>query len=414
MSKDTSKEKSKKQAKLNLFGIEKKKRKLSPVKSPSNTSDTSGSNRENSDIKSPSLNNTMEESFDFMSLLHNHWDEVIVKLQNSEAWHGLEDGMNQMVEDLQSMRLENETLKKRLAMTEGRLMRVEKKLEEANEKVIDLTVRSMRENIVLKNIPEQKDENLEVTLKSVFSRKLKMSEHDLDEVEIVWAHRFGRFRPGQTRNIVAKVTMSSKTKILEHAKNIPRGDNLRIQEQLPQEIHTRRNKLWPIYIQAKKDGKRAKFKRDTLIVDSNIINPPKDQVRDINLDITKRSLEISAGTKHTGVVNHDRDHLQGHIIPIKSTDDVIPAIQSLCHDQRVAGATHIMYAYRIGNERCNTTNFEDDGQYGGGREVMSAIMETESYNCLVAVTRWQGGKHNAHVQYDRIKNIAKEAVKLLK
>ena len=240
-----------------------------------------------------------------------------------------------------------------------------------------------------------------------------MSKQDLQGVQIDRVHRVGKFRQGQKRNIVAKVSSKTKTKIMTHLKNIPRGDDLRIQEQLPQEIQSRRNKLWPQFIQARKDGKQAKFSQDKLIIDNKVITAPKDCVRDINLDVTKVSLQMSPNTKHTGVVSHERDHFQGHTIPIKGPDDVIPALQSLCQDQCVAGSAHIMYAYRVGDDHYNISNFEDDGQYGGGREVMSAITNLQCYNHLVAVTRWHGGKHAGPVRYEHIKKVAEDAVKLV-
>ena len=110
------------------------------------------------------------------------------------------------------------------------------------------------------------------------------------------------------------------------------------------------------------------------------MNSPQDKVKDINLDVTGTSMNMKP--KNTAVMTMDRSHFQGHIVPIKSSDEVTPAIQSLCKDQRVAGSTHIMYAYRIGDERYNISNWDDDGEFGAGRVIMNALDSKQFYNHL--------------------------------
>ena len=84
-------------------------------------------------------------------------------------------------------------------------------------------------------------------------------------------------------------------------------------------------------------------------------------MNDISLDVTKRTLEMKP--KRAAVMTMNRSHFQGHIVPIKSVDDVIPAIQALCRDQRVAGASLLVYAYQVGNENYYISNFEDDAEW---------------------------------------------------
>ena len=154
---EASKSKNKLSSKLNVFSGEKKKEK----KRKREPSGVVSSNKSSDSMTSPGRESvTTEESssYDIMALLEQHWDEVFIKMRSSQAWQEMEDGMNHMVSDIADVREENETLKKRLALVEGRLMRAEKKLEEANEHIIDITSRSMRENLVLKNIPEKSGE----------------------------------------------------------------------------------------------------------------------------------------------------------------------------------------------------------------------------------------------------------------
>ena len=73
-----------------------------------------------------------------------------------------------------------------------------------------------------------------------------------------------------------------------------------------------------------------------------------------------------------------------------------------------------MYAYRIGNESYNLSNFEDDGELGGGREIMAVVDERQCFNHLVAVTRWYGGHHMGPSRFEHIKKAAHNAISLAK
>lgn len=353
----------------------------------------------------------LTETADFMDKVDSSWEDFMQRLQQSALWTELESNLNKMQDEIDGLNSENDSLKKRLVQTEGRLTRTEKRLEAANERILDLTSRSMRENIVIKNVEESRGEDLETKVMNLFRDKLKIKDNDLKEINIERIHRVGNPTNRRNRNIVAKLSSKGKTKVMTHLKNLPRDDKIKIHDQYPQEINTRRNKLWPQYIEARQAKKEAKFVMDKLIIDKKVIMPPKDKISDINLNVTKRSLDLS--TKHTAVSTSGKSHFQGHAVPISSTDDIIPAIRALCQDQRVAGSTHIVYAYRIGNEQKNIWNYEDDGEWGAGKEVMNVLHNADCFGHLVAVTRWHGGKNLGADRFQMIRKVAEQAVSLL-
>ena len=166
------------------------------------------------------------------------------------------------------------------------------------------------------------------------------------------------------------------------------------------EVHAHRNKLWPLFLQAKQTGQQAKLNVEKLIVDNKLMNSPQDKVKDINLDVTGTSMNMKP--KNTAVMTMDRSHFQGHIVPIKSSAEVIPAIQSLCKDQRRAGSMHIMCAYRIGDERYSISNCNDNREFRAGRVIMNVLHSKQFYNHLVVVTRWYGGQHLGPSRFDHI------------
>ncbi len=83
------------------------------------------------------------------------------------------------------------------------------------------------------------------------------------------------------------------------------------------------------------------------------------------MDCTEIAIKLK--TRHTHVTTIDKSHFQGHKVDITKVDEVIPALKTLQKDTRVAGATHIMYAYHVGNESFSIQNWEDDGEWGGAQ-----------------------------------------------
>ena len=253
-------------------------------------------------------------------------------LRQSQMWKDMEESLNQMTLEIQELRGENDTLRCRLMHVEGRVTRLENKAIVSEDKVIDLTARSMRDNLIIKNVPEvnqparqsvsqstsqsasQLDETEDMVLDKImgiFRQKLKIPEDKISRIVIERAHRTGKRNSNHPRNIIVKLNSRGKSTVMAHIKNIPKQDPVKIVEQFPPEIHARRNKLWSQFIQAKEAGKQAHFKVDKLVIDKKIYNHSADRVTNINMDVTQRAMNMT--TKHTSVTSVDRNHFQGHM-----------------------------------------------------------------------------------------------------
>ena len=97
------------------------------------------------------------------------------------------------------------------------------------------------------------------------------------------------------------------------------------------------------------------------------------------MDTPELALNLQA--KHTPIVTKDKSLFQAHgtSVKIASPDEVVLAIKALCADATIAGATHLMYAYRVGTENQSIHNFEDDSEWGGARH-MDTIQKKNVYN----------------------------------
>ena len=400
---------SKKKATVSNKGNKRRRILSSETIESSHSSDLSDSEAKGKNME---MDEVPEVLSDFMDKFDCNFEAIMQRLSESPQWRVMEESMCSMEQDMDILKKENQVLRRRLLNAEGCLIRTEKKLKDAKEKILDLTVRSMRDNLVIKNVQESRGENLELKLKDILARKLKISEPEVKEMVVERIHRIGKPSRGSTpRKIVVKLSSKSKSKVMSNLKHLSKDDDIKINEQFPPEIHARRNKLWPQFTEAKRTGKEAKFNSDKLIIDNKTVNPPQDEVRDINLDIIGRSMELKP--KHTPLVSVDRSHYQGHIVPVTCADDILPAIHALYQNHQVAGSTTLSYAYRIGNENRCESNFDDDEQWGAGRAIMQALDRTGNFNHLVAVSRWSSGGFQGQPKAGQIREVAEQAVKLV-
>ena len=173
-------------------------------------------------------------------------------------------------------------------------------------------------------------------------------------------------------------------------------------------MHSNRSKLWDVFIAAKRDGKAASWTQDKLHIDGRTISPPKDKNTDINLDTTAAAIKLKV--KHTAISSKDKTHIQAHTVDIQSRDDVMPALKALRADSRVAQASHCSYAYRVGTEQQNLHNYDDDENWGKGKNIMDVIMRRKVYNKLICLTMWSTGKNAINPKLDVINNIIENSI----
>lgn len=348
------------------------------------------------------------------SFLRENNDELVAKIVQSASWNQYASNRDVTISELEQ---ENKQLQSRLAVAEGAVTRCEHRIKLLEEKVTDLTSRSMRDNILIKNMPEEEhedDDKLELKVRQIFDKDLRIPTAEMMKINIDRIHRVGKQGTDRrrSRNIVAKLDSKGKAMVMRHLKNLDKNSHIKITEQFPHEVHANRDKLWPTFIDAKKKGKRARWNVDQLLIDGRTVHPPNDKCRDINLDVTGKALELDV--KHTEVITRNSNHFQGHSVAINSTDDVVPALKALCKESSIAGASHVMYAYRVGDNSRSIHNWEDDGEWGGGKKIMEAIQGKNVYNQLVCVTRWSSSvQHLGPARFDIIKEVSNSALQNL-
>lgn len=182
------------------------------------------------------------------------------------------------------MNFVNEKFEHNNNATNNTIFRLQQDLDDLYDRHIDLQTRSMRENLIFTGIPLQdKDEQTEQTEKIIENfmvEQLKLNR----PAEYERAHRFGkeyieRNRDGSvkfaTKPIVCRFRNFKERETVRKAARELRDTGFGISEQFPKEINDRRKTLWPFFQEARRQGKKAFFRRDRLFVDRVEFFPPE-------------------------------------------------------------------------------------------------------------------------------------------
>jgi hypothetical protein len=318
--------------------------------------------------------------------------------------------LNNQSYDISDLQQENLTLDQRCRVLEGRLARAEKELEEVKEELLSQSARSMRDNLKFFNIAETDNENCEITIQNFLKTEMNISDDDMQRIHFDRVHRVGNKVGNANRVIVGKLNPEGKQIIFRHIKNLDKKKNYGISDQLPREYEERRKQLLPHFKQAKQEKKNVKWSVDKLVIDGRVQCVKKDKITDIQADASNRAVTLQYQVRHSEPSAEQGNSFQAHKINVTNRDDVIPALHAIYADERVARATHNVYAYRIGSGPNMIEHYEDDGEWGAGAKLLTLLRQQKVENKLIVVTRWSGGKHLGKKRFDMLIKVARETI----
>jgi hypothetical protein len=266
----------------------------------------------------------------------------------------------------------------------------------------------MRDNVVIDGIKEDENDTWQQTkekLSGFFKDTLKIANPE--NIHIDRVHRFGGNRQGP-RPIVAKIpTQESRDIVFSKAKvTLKNSTDYKVKEQLPPEITARRTKLWPKFLEAKKNIKnKVRWSLDKLFINGTCYTA-YDDYADVNPACVNNDIEV----RHTQHVTLDGSTFMGHCAPIETKSDTSSVMAKLLQDGAVASATHNIYAYRVKQQDKICEGQCDDGEHGAGHHILELLRAEDAENCMVVVSRWYGGQNLGPKRFTCIKDCAKSAL----
>jgi hypothetical protein len=101
----------------------------------------------------------------------------------------------------------------------------------------------------------------------------------------------------------------------------------------------------------------------------------------------------------------------GYAASVSSLNDISDVIDSLKQRPAVAGASHLMYAYRFKTGRTLIENFHSDEDHGVGLELLKHMQCNKIINCVFVATRdcSQGFRHIGTKRFDHVISLCAKA-----
>ena len=150
------------------------------------------------------------------------------------------------------------------------------RLNKLDSKLLDLESRSMKENLLLFGIEEERgfrnDNNEDCIRKAqeFLCDNLEFEEGEVRQIKLDRAHRIGRKRDDTMRPVVVKFhSYGDREKVRLRGNDLReqlRRKKLAVKAQWPKEIIDKRKPLYPIFQKAKDEGKNVRFVREKLFI----------------------------------------------------------------------------------------------------------------------------------------------------
>lgn len=239
------------------------------------------------------LESSPDNSFSFTLDMEGILTEINEKLKKLDKLDSMSDDIKDLKEtviangiSLEQTRKDLESVKKKVKNVQRSVKDVTRENLKLKEKMLEMTARSMRDNLIFSGIPEKKNENVEDVLKTFFINELGINKEIVQKISFLRVHRLGPVRLKKSSYSNAVVEDQAKPRAIiacfEHYRYREmvfglgpklKGKSYGINQQYPVEIVDRRKALLPIFKEEKKNKKekgRVKLVADKLYIDGEI------------------------------------------------------------------------------------------------------------------------------------------------
>ena len=320
----------------------------------------------------------------------------------------LEETVTKQTDTIKALTTDNECLQSRCQISEGRVTRLEKLVDDLREETLQINARSMKDNLIFHGIQETQPENVKEVLLNFLQTDMVIKQPDLNDIIIHKVHRMGG-KDNESRAIIANINDAGRIIIWKHLKNL-KGKPVSVFTQLPRELVERKQRLLPKFKDARTHNLKPKWAGAKLIINDTVTQVKRDTVTSINMDTTDQATKLRVIRAPPST--YDGSKFQGSSVPIFDPDEIIPALHAIYRDTRNARATHNIYAYRLRAGKSSVEHYEDDGEYGAGRKLLTLLQENKIENQLVCVSRWYAGKHLGPARFGYIIEAATNVIEL--
>lgn len=319
-------------------------------------------------------------------------------------------------------RLEDMSIRLQISETRLEVMSTKLQMSETRQKalereVVQLKTYSMKSNIIFtidvssfEMAQEIKGEDCSSIIRQFLA--LKMGVTDVKKLFITGAHRIGFYKSGKSRPILAQFPIADeRDTIMKHANRL-RDTNHYISRQLPPELKERNQFAYPAYKDAKSDSNA-----NARLVNGRLYMHGREQVQYSSPQLpvvpdpepSTRSLVIGRSDEK----QDEGSVFIGYASKISNIHDVSAVKQELIKTTpQIATANHLMMAFRYSDVNGKTCeNFDSDGDFGVGLEMLKSMRKKNVINYVYFATRHckPGYKHIGIRRFDHINTLCLQA-----
>ena len=332
-----------------------------------------------------------------IEVLNDEAEGILPRLRDAES--AIEELQGQ-VETLQEQKT---LLKDEIFTLKGFTQVHEKKMEQVESKVTNLTARNMKDNILIQGLsdnPGNSKENCREKVINFLNQELGM---EVDPKDMMVAHRLGQKRTIKPRTMIARCVYHLAEAIMENANKLKdkknkEGDYYKVARQLPEPLYTQNQERRELIRETRKRNQtldpakqiKIEVKQGLVYLDGK---PQRKFIRPSTmseiLTITKEEQEKldQIHLESSATIHEKASYFTGYAAKANTATEVRQSYKRI--RQMVPEADHIMMAYKVKQH----VGFHDHGEHGAAKKLLNILLDRNSSNTVVFVTRIFGGLH---------------------
>ena len=375
---------------------------------------------------------TLREVLASLTQLHVKFDSHVNDLRTlqtttvvlDEKLNNLEDIVQSQTSNMNIISNENQDLRQEIDFLKTVIIKQQDGLKTIQNQTTELIMRSMRDNLLLHNVPETQPHARPESCVDIIRREfLKAGLMPEGGLHIERAHRLGQYNSKTPRPIVMKIQSKEGEEILKKAQSLQKGpETIRVTRQLPQELRAKRQQMWEVADRYKLEDRNCKTKVTAdgkLLVNGQIHREPiqAPDVRELILLSPDQRQELVAASKlvEGKVITERGSSFAAAVATVSSVEEVRKAYKSFVLSGRLS-SRHNLATYRIYNPTSAKTveGWEDDGEHGGGRTLRNYLQKRNLTNIAVFLSRGSEGTHLGNRRYQLMEEAVESALCMMK
>ena len=353
---------------------------------------------------------TAPEVWDMLLSIKKDTSDTRARVQNLEdrvqALESINSEWRETQTEIDELKTSVELLKAKFTKTNNTVAHLTNELQ-------SMKAHTMKNNLIFKidkdveEYKEIKGENCAQLIRSFLKNVMGLSD-TAKALDIAVAHRIGARRPGHTRPILVKFLHDSDIQIIMSNVSRLRETQHFITRQLPPSHKERKDFVLPFFktLRSNADNK-AQLVGDKLYVKGKL----QQQLLSPVIPDIDPSSEITISESEE--VTDNGSIFKGYAACVSSIDEVAKVISTLKAKPSIAEADHFMFAYRFSTKKNKIQeNFDSDGDWGIGLEILRSMQEKENVNCISVVTRCclPNFQHIGRKRFEHAKSLSSAAL----